>query len=308
MSDSIDVSILIISYNTRDFILPCLKSVFEETKEVSFEVIVLDNDSSDDTCESIKAEFPEVRLIENKDNVGFARGNNIASEQAVGRRILLLNPDTLVLENAIDKLVRFSDEHPDNRVWGGKHLFGDRTLNKYNCWGDYSIWSVFCSTFALPTLFSGSRLFNPRGYPKYDRQSIRVVDSITGCYLMIDRELWVELDGFAEEFFLFAEEIDLCRRARDKGAQPLVTPDSVIVHYGGGSAPLFSENKKVQLLRAERQYYRKHLGAVGGPFACFLSDLGVVLRAALIGCLRMIGKREGPNMYGNLMRRRTEWA
>lgn len=308
MSDSIDVSILIISFNTRDYILPCLRSIYEETTETSFEVIVLDNDSEDDSCEAIRSEFPQVKLIENKENIGFACGNNVAAESASGRRILLLNPDTLILEHAIDRLVAFADKHPGNKAWGGRHLFGDRSVNRYNCWADYSLWAVFCSSFALPTLFPRSGIFNPRGYPHYDRMSVREVDAITGCFLLIDRDLWEDLGGFAEEFFLFAEEIDLCRRARDKGAQPIVTPESVIVHYGGGSAPLMSEGKKVQLLRAERQYYRKHLGLVRGPLACMLSTTGIAMRAFLVGSLRMIGLRKGENMYANILRRKREWG
>ena len=255
-----------------------------------------------------KRNSPDVHLIKNKENVGFARGNNIAAEEAHGRRILLLNPDTLLIDNAIDRLVIFADGHPGNRIWGGKHLFGDRTLNSFNCWGDYSVWTVFCASFALSTIFPRSALFNQRGYPRYDRERESVVDSITGCYLLIDKDLWSELGGFAEEFFLFAEEIDLCRRARDKGAQPLITPDSVIVHFGGGSALFMSEDRKVQLLRAERQYYRKHFGAVSSHVACILSDLGIMMRSMAVGILLLLGQRKGSNRYVGLRRRRAEWA
>ena len=308
MSEQVDVSIVIISYNTRDFIVPCLRSLYQETTEVSFEVIVLDNQSDDGSCDAIESEFPQVRLIRHDANAGFARGNNIAAEQARGRRILLLNPDTLILDHAIDRLVAFADENPSNRIWGGKHLFGDRSLNTHNCWGDYSLWTVFLVAFALPTVFPNSALFNPRGYPKYDRSTVYQVDAITGCYLLIDTDLWNQLEGFAEEFFMFAEEVDLCRRARDLGAQPLITPESVIVHYGGGSTPIRSEDRSVQLLKAERQYFKKHFGAVQAPIATALQDLRILLRSGLTGFMRLFRKRSESNFYAKLWRRRAEWA
>lgn len=308
MSEQVDVSIVIISYNSCDYIIPCLRSIYEEAGDVSFEVIVLDNLSDDNSVEAIEAEFPQVRLMKHQENVGFARGNNIAAEHARGRRILLLNPDTLILDHAIDRLIAFANEHPENKIWGGKHLFGDRSLNKTNCWGDYSLWTVFLATFALPTLFPNSRFFNPRGYPKYDRESVYEVDAITGCYLLIDTPLWNQLGGFAEEFFMFAEEVDLCRRGRDAGARPIITPDSVIVHYGGGSVPIVSEERSLQLIKAERQYFRRHFSKVAAPIATALLDLRIVMRSVMVGLLRLVGKKKGPNLYANIWRRRAEWA
>ena len=305
---AIDVSILIVSYNTRDMTVECIESIFDQTTEHTFEVIVIDNDSSDGSAEAIRKQCPQVTVIESGENLGFARANNEASKVACGSRILLLNPDTVILDKAIDKLLDFAGENPDNRMWGGRHVFRDGSKNTYNCWSDYTLWSVFCSCTALSKFFSHSNLFNPRPYPKYDRMSVKEVDIITGCYLLIDADLWIELEGFDPDYFLFAEEADLCVRARMKGARPLLTPDSRIIHDGGGSAPIKSEDRRIQLLKAERQYHRKHFGPMGARAACLLIDMRVTL-LALVGTLQyLLTGRRNPRASMALLRRRREWA
>ena len=306
--NQVDVSILIVSYNTRDMTIECIESIFEETRKHTFEVIVIDNDSKDGSADAIEERFPQIRLIRSKENLGFATANNVASEHSTGRRTLLLNPDTVIVEGAIDKLVDFADANPDCRMWGGRHMFRDGSKNTYNCWADYTVWTVFCGTMGLCKFFSSSAIFNPRPYPKYDRMSIKEVDIITGCFLLIDTDLWEELGGFDSDFFLFAEEADLCVRARKAGARPLLNPDSLIVHDGGGSSPIQSEDRRILLIKAERQYHRKHLGAIGSRVACLLIDFRVT-RLAVAGWLQHLvtGKRN-PKASMNLLRRRKEWA
>src|SRR5687768_13513466 len=129
-----DVSILIISYNTRQLTLRCLRSVYEQTREVSFEVIVCDNASSDGSADAISREFPQVQLVALAENVGFARANNmIAQQEARGKYLLLLNPDTEILEGAVQKAVAFAEGKPDAGVVGGRTYFADRRLNQTSC-------------------------------------------------------------------------------------------------------------------------------------------------------------------------------
>ena len=138
--------------------------------------------------------------------------------------------------------------------------------------------------------------------------SVREVDIITGCYLLIDAGLWFDLDGFDPDYFLFAEEADLCVRARRAGARPILTPESKIVHDGGGSSPIRSEDRTVQLLKAERQYHRKHFGPVGSRIACLLIDLRVTLLAIAGTLQQALTGRRNPSTSLSLLRRRKEWA
>jgi N-acetylglucosaminyl-diphospho-decaprenol L-rhamnosyltransferase len=305
---TVDVSILIVSYNTRDLIVECIESIHAQTSRHSYEIIVIDNDSDDDSVEVIRERFPDVKLIASGENVGFACANNVASEHASGRRLLLLNPDTLILENAIDTLLDFAGQNPGNRMWGGRHVFRDGSMNTYNCWTDYTFWTVFCSCTGLARFFPNSALLNPRPYPKYDRMSVKEVDVITGCYLLIDTDLWNDLGGFDRDFFLFAEEVDLCVRARRVGARPLITPDSKIVHDGGGSAPIRSEDRRIQLLKAERQFHRKHFGPVSARAACLLIDFRVTLLALMGTAQHLLTGKRNPRASMALLRRRKEWA
>lgn len=304
---NIDVSILIVSFNTRDMTIECIQSIFDQATSHSFEVIVVDNDSHDGSADAIAEHHPDVKLIRSKENLGFARANNIASEQAIGERILLLNPDTVIINNAIDKLLSFANENQECRVWGGRHVFRDGTKNPYNCWADYSVWTVFCAATGLSGMFSQSDIFSHRSYPKYDRMSVKQVDIITGCFLLIDTDLWKELDGFDDDFFLFAEEADLCVRARQLGAKPLLTPDSVIVHDGGGSSPIESEDRRVLLIRAERMYHRKHFGPITSRLTCLFLELRVIL-LMFAASIRLIRKPNEPRTSLNVLRRRKEWA
>lgn len=304
----VDVSILIVSYNTREMTVECIESIFDQTTSHTFEVIVIDNDSQDGSADAIEERCPRARLVRSNENLGFARANNVAAEHASGRRILLLNPDTLIIDGSIDRLVDFADKNPDRLMWGGRHVFRDGSKNPYNCWADYSVWTVFCACTGLSRIFSGSSLFNPRPYPGYDRMSVKEVDIITGCFLLMDTTLWNELEGFDDSFFLFAEEADLCVRAREAGARPLLTPDAVLIHDGGGSSPIKSEDRRILLLKAERQYHRKHLGRVGAPVACLLIELRVILLALTGELQRVFTGKRNPRASFNLLRRRREWA
>jgi hypothetical protein len=306
--NQVDVSILIVSYNTREMTIECIESIFAETQSHSFEVILIDNDSQDGSADAIAEQCPKVKLIRSKENLGFARANNVASEQSTGKRTLLLNPDTVIVERAIDKLLDFADENPDCLMWGGRHMFRDGSKNKYNCWSDYTVWTVFCSCTGLSKFFPKSSIFNPRPYPAYDRMSIKEVDIITGCFLLLDTNLWDELEGFDSDFFLFAEEADLCVRARKAGARPTLTPDALIMHDGGGSSPIRSEDRRIMLIKAERQYHRKHLGFFGSKLACLMIDFRV-MGLALTGSFKhLVTGNPSPQASLNLLKRRKEWA
>ncbi|HRO13223.1 glycosyltransferase family 2 protein, partial [Amaricoccus sp.] len=229
------VSILVISYNTRAMTLECLKSVVAETT-VPYELIVVDNASPDGSAAALAAAFPDIRLIASAENLGFAKGNNVAAREAKGRYILLLNPDTLVLEHAIDRLVAFAERTPAAGIWGGRTLNGDRTLNPSSVFGALTLWSLFCRASGLALIFKRSAFFNPEEMGDWDRGDEREVDVVQGSFFLIRRDFWEALDGFDASFVMYGEEADLCRRARLRGARPRMTPEATIVHFHGASS------------------------------------------------------------------------
>ena len=234
--EGIDVSIIVISFNTRDMTIECLRSVYAETRGVSFELIVLDNNSVDGSAEAIRKEFPGIDLIKLKQNIGFAAANNFVAKRVRGRRILLLNPDTVILDRAIDHLVSFADKNPSCGLWGGRTVWGDGSLNPKSCWRRMGLWNLFCFVSGLAYIAPDNPILNSECYGGWKRDTVRCVDIVTGCLLLIDKRLWDQLGGFDPIFFMYGEEADLCLRAQRVGARPIVTPSATIVHYGGASS------------------------------------------------------------------------
>jgi N-acetylglucosaminyl-diphospho-decaprenol L-rhamnosyltransferase len=252
-----DLSIIIVSYNTRQLILECLRSVFEQTLVINYEVIVVDNASSDDSVGAIARSFPQVRLIASKENHGFARANNLAARKAKGDYLLLLNPDTVVLNRANEILFSVAKAHPKAGIYGGRTLFPDGTVNPKCCFGETTAWSLFCRAFGFSRILKNTVFFNPESYGSWEYDTLKQVDIITGCFFMVKRDLWEQLAGFNPIFFMYGEEVDFCLRARKLGYRPLFTPDAEIIHYGEASEPV-KEERITKVLCAQSTLIRKH--------------------------------------------------
>lgn len=300
------VSILVISYNTKEMTLACLRSVAAET-QVTHEVIVLDNKSPDESAQAIATEFPDIVLMAEEHNHGFAKGNNIAAQRASGEYILLLNPDTIVLDGAIDKLVAFAERVPRARIWGGRTVFGDHRLNTSSCWRRMSLWNIFCRTIGL-TAFARSALFNSEAYGGWDRSTQRQVDIVSGCFFLIKRADWQALNGFDPVFVMYGEEADLCLRAvRALQAAPHVTPDATIIHYGGASERVRAD-RMIRVLRAKAELLHRHIPAWQQPLAQTLFLVYPLSRriAAAAGLRKKGGESSG--VWGEVWNRRAEWG
>ena len=265
------VSILVVSYNTKAMTLDCLRSLEAETT-VPHETIVVDNNSPDRSAEAVAEAFPHLRLIASRDNLGFAKGNNVAAEEARGEYLLLLNPDTVVLERAIDRLVAFADANPAAGIWGGRTLNADMSLNRMSAFGDLTLWGLFCRATGLALAFPRSDLLNPDEMGGWDRSTERDVDVVQGCFFLIRRELWDRLGGFDLTFVMYGEEADLCRRARAIGARPRMTPEATIIHYAGASSRKRSD-KEILVFKAKATMIRRHLPAWQRPLALGLLAL-----------------------------------
>lgn len=256
--DELDLTIIIVSYETRDMTIECIRSVLQQTSAVRYEIIVVDNASTDGSAEAIRQSFPAIHLIASAENIGFGRGNNLAALHARGRRLLLLNPDTLILDHAIDHLHAFAVSNPECRIWGGRTVSADGTLDPTSCWGRATAWSTFCYAIGLTGLKAS--IFNPEGYGRWKRDTVRAVDIVTGCFLMIDRDLWESAHGFDPTFFMYGEEADLCLRAQKLGARPAFTPTATIIHYGGASETDRAE-QRIKVLAGRMTLMRRHQSA-----------------------------------------------
>ncbi len=303
------VSILVVSYNTRELTLACLRSVVAETR-VPYELIVVDNASSDGSAQAIADEFPNIQLMAESQNHGFATGNNIAAKHAQGEYILLLNPDTVVLDSAIDKLIEFAKEKPDAKIWGGRTLFPDGTLNDTCCFQRMTLWNVFCRAFGVNAVSRNHRFFS-EAYGGWDMNDVRPVEIVTGCFLLIPRKLWVELDGFDPSYFMYGEEADLCLRAtKQYGANPHFTPDATIVHHGGASEPVRAD-KLVRLLKAKLTLIRNHFPAWERPLGERLLGMTPLSRYSVLSAVASMtgheGARTSAKVWGEVWARRDEW-
>lgn len=276
------LSVIVVSYGTREMTLECLSSVVRETRDTPYEAIVVDNASPDGSAEAIAAQFPDFRVMAQTENLGFAAANNLAVREARGRYLLLLNPDTVVLDGALDKLMQFARRRPDAGIWGGRTLFGDRSLNPSSCWRRQTLWNLFCRGVGLSMLFPNSPLLHSEAYGGWLRDSEREVDIVTGCLLLIEKRLWDRLGGFAPEFFMYGEDADLCLRARALGYRPAVTPGATIVHYGGATETSTARKNK-RLLAAKALLIRKHFPKLTRPFALALLALRPWLKCTLSG-------------------------
>lgn len=255
-----DVSIIIVNWNVRDLLRRCLRSVFEYTQGVSYEVFVVDNDSKDDSVEMIRREFPKVDLIDNDENLGFARANNQAISRTVGDYVLLLNPDAELVDDGISNLVAAARKHPEAGVVGGKILNPDRTVQE--------------SVRRFPTLCSQALImlkihnFFPligclRRYfaRDFDPSCEQAVDQVMGSFFLIPRRA-IEIVGVLDErFFIWFEEVDYCRRVQRAGMKILYTPEAQIIHHGGESfAQVFALKKQKMFNDSLAKYMRKHRG------------------------------------------------
>jgi hypothetical protein len=297
------ISVVVVSYNTRDWILRCLGSMAAATTR-PLQVIVVDNASHDGSADAVAEAFPQVDLVRNAANEGFARAVNRGAARATGRWLALVNPDGYLEPGALDALVDFAVAHPEHVIVGGRTITPDGDLDPRSCWAAPSLWSLFCSTAMLSTARPGSTRFDPEAMGDYGRDEVRPVDIVTGCLLLIDRSDWDELGGFDERYFVYGEDADLCLRAVETtGRGCAVTPDAVMVHAVGESSS--SGPAKKQLVLAGRiTLLRTHWSRPRALLGTALIVGGVGLRATAERSGRTGGRDAG---WAEVWERRAQW-
>ena len=303
-----DVSVVVVSYNTRELTLACLRSIGASAGSVAHETIVVDNASADDSGAAIARDYPEVRLITSQENLGFARACNLAAQEARGRYLLLLNPDARLLEDTLREVVAHADAHPDATIVGGRTLREDGTLNPGSCWGRPTPWSLFCHGSGLASAFRRNRWLDPESLGPWERDSVREVDIVSGCFLLTQRAHWNALGGFDESFFMYGEDADLCLRSGAAGGRCVITPKAELVHHGGASEQVRAD-KMVRLFRAKSQLHHKHWGPLAARFGDVMLGLWAGSRALAHGCVALVSpaRRESFRTWRSIWRRRAAW-
>jgi len=273
------LSIVIVNYNAGHYLENCLKSIYAETKQIPFDIWIVDNNSKDASVSMIRRNFPLVNLIEKKENAGFARANNDAIRKCTGDYVLLLNPDTLILENAIDKMVKFMEENPRTGIAGCKVLNEDGTL-QLAC--RRSIPTPGVAFFRLTGL---SRLFpNSKGMAKYNLTYLNPnqaneVDAVSGAFLMIRRQVVDKIGKLDERFFMYGEELDWCLRTKKAGWKVMYYPDAEIIHYKGECSKSNSRKAAFEFYRSMYLFHKKHFADNYNPIINIIIYAGIFLKA-----------------------------
>ncbi|MGJ8583657.1 MAG: glycosyltransferase [Marinosulfonomonas sp.] len=312
LKDPAELTIIVVSYNTKALTLKCLETLMANTKSAVFHTVVIDNASSDGSAKAIRARFPQVELIDSDENLGFAKANNLIAKAVTTKWTLLLNPDTEVYDGAIDRIVAFAETHPENGIYGGRTVFPDGSLNIASCWNRITPWSAFCSAVGLSAAFPKSPAFNTEAIAGWNRDTVREVDIVVGCFFLIRSTLWHELGGFNEKYFMYGEESDLCLRAIKRGAKPIIVPDAEIMHLVGASSAR-RVDKTIMVARARATLIRDHWPTTGAQFGLAMLWLWAASRYsfetvhhALLGS-RAAPEPSSPPKWRQVWNQRSQW-
>jgi GT2 family glycosyltransferase len=252
-----DLSIIIVSWNAREYLSKCILSLAGSLANGSSEIIVVDNASTDGSPEMVCDQFPQVKLIRNTENLGFAKANNIGIRQCTGNYIALINSDVEVLNGCVDRLIEYMKQNSDIGMLGPQILDENRNVQR-SCMGFPSVWNTFCRAFALDVLFPNIKLFSSYMMSYWSHNTIRNVDVINGCFWLIRRQATDKVGLLDERYFIYAEDKDWCKRFWDSHWKIVYYPEAKAIHYGGASSSNAPIKFYIELCRANLQYWRKH--------------------------------------------------
>ncbi|MBU0899452.1 glycosyltransferase family 2 protein [bacterium] len=258
MDKRLDLSITIISHNHGHFLTPCLASLYKYAQGFTFEVLLIDNKSDDQTVEIIKNNFPEVALIENKKRYSFAKNNNIGIKYSKGRYILLLNPDTTFSDNALKKVIEFMDEHEEVGISACKLLNPDGTIQD-SCRKFPTPLAILFRGFRLDRWFKNVQFYQNYLMHNFDHNFLKEIDWALGAFLFVRREVIKKVGMMDEKYPLYYEDIDWCFRVKESGWKIYYLPHvSITHHYLRTSAKSFLNKRKIFHLISIGHFYNKH--------------------------------------------------
>ncbi|MBZ4687992.1 MAG: glycosyl transferase family 2 [Clostridiales bacterium] len=253
-----DLSVIIVSYNNKKLLKQTIDSIYDTRQNINFEIIVVDNKSTDGSVELIKQNYNQVKLIENKNNLGFSKANNIGIKQSKGRYILLLNSDTIVTDNCFEKCIKYMKQHPDIGALGCKVVLPDGKLDPA-CKRSFPTPEVsFYRMTGLSKLFPKSKRFGKYNLTYLDEDEIHEVDCLVGAFMMVKRETIEQVGLLDEDFFMYGEDIDWCYRIKNAGWKIVYYPEAQIIHYKGGSSDKKNPKLIYEFYRSMYLFYNKH--------------------------------------------------
>ena len=253
-----DVSIIIVNWNTKEYLRNCLESISLAISGINAEIIVVDNASEDGSVNMVQLEFPYVKLIKNAKNLGFATANNHGISASCGNYLCFVNSDVVVDENCIKQLIQYLKENRNVGMIGPKIRNPDGSV-QISCVGYPTLWYTFSSTMGLHRLFPGSKLFDRRMI-YWPCKAIRSVEVLIGCFWCVRREALDSVGLLDEKFFIYAEDIDWCKRYHDAGWDVVFYPDAEATHFEGASSDNAPIRFYIEMQKADLQYWKKHHG------------------------------------------------
>ena len=272
----IDLSIIIVNYNVKEFLLNLLESIQHASHNISTEIIVVDNNSNDGSIQAVKLKYPSVITIENEENIGFGKANNQALEICTGKYILLINPDTLVRENTFEKMIKFLENNPNVGLAGCKVLNPDGSL-QLPCRRSFpKPWVSFTKVIGLSKLFPKSKLFAKYNLTYLDENQTYEVDAVSGSFMMLTRESYNKTKGFDPVFFMYGEDLDLCFRVQENGYKVYYFSETEIIHYKGESTKRSTIDETRIFYDAMHLFVRKHFS--NSFIVEAILQLGIIIR------------------------------
>ena len=283
------LSICIVTYNASNWLVGCLDSILENNQLESLEIIVVDNGSEDGIEELLSRDYPYVRFIGNKDNLGYTRPMNQGLQSAHGQYLMQLNPDTKILPAAIDQLIRYMDGHPEIGICGPKVLNRDGSFQKQCRRGEPRPLAMISYFLRLSSLFPNSKLLGGYLLEYEDEDATIEVDALSGSCMLIRREVVEEIGYLDEQFFAYQEDTDICSRARQAGWKVYYYPEAEIIHYGGqGGSRVEPYRSIIEWHRSYWLYYKKHLANDYFFLINWLYYLLMVVKLVLALCINFL--------------------
>ena len=287
MAKAVDISIIIVSFNTKDFTVNCVESVLAHLKNLQAEIIIVDNASTDGSVSALKKVKAKggvhIRVIKNSKNMGFAQGNNIGAKWATGKYILFLNSDTKVTSDVFSKAVSWLDDHEKVALYSCGLRNKDGSFQEaggyFPTLGRVALWMLFVDD--IPGLSGISSSYHPK--PSFYKTS-HYVDWVKGTAMFARRTFWEDLGGFDRDYFMYVEDVDICFRAKGVGWKVYYSADPAIIHYGGASSnvsyPIISEYKGLRI------FFAKHKPRWQGMLLRAILKMGAILRILVFGAIK----------------------
>ena len=280
-----DLSIIIVNWNSASFVRQCLSSVFQNTEGLSFEVIVIDSGSFDDCGAMINRDFPQVKFIQSSKRIGFAEANNLAFRHSIGRCVLFLNPDTELLGSAIGIMYEQVQKLPRAGAVGCRLLNSDRTIQTSCIQSFPTIANQVFDAEVLRKYFPRARLWGTA--PLYAKSKDPIpVEGISGACLMTLRTVFEQVGGFSEDYFMYYEDMDFCLKVRKAGLKNYYVPRAEIVHHGGKSSRMHTELASIMMAESAWRFFLKNHGRSSAAVFRFCLAAKAISRSCLLAFAR----------------------